>query len=453
MDLFYLEDYLGEKEKTAPLRQKPDFLRLCSMIRDELLEEWESQSAEEFSSVTALQKRAIIGYSNEMSYFKQKVENLLAKYHAQKTKFPPWYEGLEDGVFHENWGLAGMAEWFSGKYRESSSAKIIGERIYFLKDGEMKQMPQTITPERKEQLLRAFLLLTPEERLDKEFHEVYLLDGTRITVFRGAMTKPGQDVIVFRRYIIPQLTFEEQAARGTIPENAIPLFRAMVGAGFNVVFLGQIRSAKTTFLSTWQRYEDPNLEGVLVETDPEIPMHKLMPSAPVIQLLADDDRLKRISKNLLRSDADYFIFAEARDGNALDTAVRLAGKGTRRMKMTFHCGEPEAFPFDAAFEIVRSVGGDLQLTARKVAGSFDYLFHFVQLKNKEQKRLHGIYEMFYDREQDRISIQNICAYDHRGDQWHFQNRISPCKKALAAEEEEKWLVIMERELERLAMEG
>ena len=143
--------------------------------------------------------------------------------------------------------------------------------------------PQTISKERREQMIRAFLLLTPEERLDKEFHEVYMLDGTRVTIFGGGMTKGGQDAIIFRRYIIPNYSFEEQAARGTISEGAIPLFKDMVKLGYNIAFTGAVRTAKTTFLSTWQSYEDRSLEGVLVETDPEIPIHLIMPEAPILQ--------------------------------------------------------------------------------------------------------------------------------------------------------------------------
>lgn len=48
-------------------------------------------------------------------------------------------------------------------------------------------------------------MLTPEERLDKDFHEVYMRDGTRVTIFRRAMVKKGQDVIIFRRYVVPSV--------------------------------------------------------------------------------------------------------------------------------------------------------------------------------------------------------------------------------------------------------
>lgn len=448
MDTFYLDKYLMKK---GDEKQESDlsFEKLCIRIRDDFMRDWEEESGDLKGSLQ-LQKKAIIGYQNEVSYFKEKIESLVKEYGATRTLFPPWYETLADAVYHENWGMAGVAQWFSAAYRDSSSAKIIGERIYFLDGGQMRLMPQRITKERREQLIRAFLLLTPSERLDKDFHEVYLLDGTRITVFGGEMTKGDQDVIIFRRYIIPNYSFEEQAMRGTIPVEAIPLFCAMVETGYNVAFTGAVRTAKTTFLSTWQSYEDPKLEGVIVETDPEIPMHILMPEAPIVQLIADNEKLRRISKNLLRSDADYFILAEARDGNALETAIRIAAKGTKRMKITFHCRDPLNFPYDVAWEIVKATGGDMELTAKRVAISFDYIFHFVQLKNKSHKRLSGIYELSLDCLSEQINIKQICAYDFQKNLWKWDYRISPCKQDSGEEDNLEGFLRFSRELDFLA---
>ena len=403
MEKFYLDDYLKSRIKESD-RCGLDFQKLCTRVNAEFLREWE-EGKENLDSALRIQKKAIIGYENEVSYFKSRIRQLVRKYGAEHSSYPGWYTSLEDGIYQENWGLAGVSEWFSEKFRESSSAKIIGDRIYFLEEGRMCQKSQTISKDRREQMIRAFLLLTPEERLDKEFHEVYMLDGTRVTIFGGTMTKRGQDVIIFRRYIIPNYSFEEQAARGTIPVNSIPLLKTMVRLGYNVAFTGAVRTAKTTFLSTWQSYEDRTLEGVMVETDPEIPIHSLMPEAPIIQLIADNEKLKHLSKNLLRSDADYFILAEARDGIALDTAVKIASKGTRRMKITFHTRDPLDFSYDVAFEIVKSLGGNLDSTARKVAASFDFVFHFIQLKNKSQKRLKSIYELGINRETREITMK------------------------------------------------
>ena len=448
MEKFYLDDYL--KSRTGNIDQRSlDFQKLCSRVNTEFLREWEDGN-ENLDSALRIQKKAIIGYENEVSYFKSRIRQLIKKYGAGHSPFPGWYESLEDGIYQENWGLAGVSEWFSGRFSDSSSAKIIGDRIYFLEDGQMRLKPQKITKDRREQMIRAFLLLTPEERLDKEFHEVYMLDGTRVTIFGGGMTKREQDVIIFRRYIIPTYSFEEQAARGTIPQNAVPLFKAMVGLGFNVAFTGAVRTAKTTFLSTWQSYEDRTLEGVMVETDPEIPIHQLMPEAPILQLIADNEKLKHLSKNLLRSDADYFILAEARDGIALDTAVKIASKGTRRMKITFHTRDPLDFCYDVAFEIVKSLGGNLDSTANKVAASFDYIFHFIQLKNKNQKRLKSIYELGIDRNTREIAMKEICRYDYKKDSWSWINAVGEEKRVTGEEENAELLAEFLKELRHLS---
>ena len=434
-----------------------DFLEACEAVETAISEIWERDGYEASDGIN-LQKRAIIGYRKDVDVIQKLIKRVLDG-KGLTVEAPGWYDGPEHAIFHEVWGWAGMAEWFGPAWAESSSAKIIGERIYYLKDGEMRLMPQRITKERQSQLIRALLLLSPEERLDKEFHEVYMLDGTRVTIFHRGMTKGEQDVIIFRRYIIPIYSFEEQASRGTIPAEAIPLFENMVKTGYNVVFTGSVRSAKTTFLSTWQSRENPRLEGVMVETDPEIPLHRLMPDAPVIQLLADGDSLSRISKNLMRSDADYFIMAEARDGIALDTAVRLARKGTKRMKMTFHTRDPKDFAMEAAIEITRSVGGDPAETALRVAGSFDYIFHFVNHRRANRKKLSAIYEIGVSgeagdtRKADRVYTREICRYDFSADTWRWTYRIGEDKRRYGEEEDREAFMAFESCLAGLSNGG
>ena len=448
---FDFNEYISREEvKASPEDSCEAFYKLCAEIKEKFYRDWESSG--QSSAMLEIQKRAIIGYEKEKRFFLEKIERLISEADAKATVFPCWYSDLTDAVYQENWGLAGISEWFSGAYAGSSSAKIIGQRIYFMEEGRMVLKKQTISESRKSQLIRAFLLLTPGKRYGSEYYEVYLLDGTRVTVYTEPMAKSGQSALVFRRYLIPSLSFEEQAKRGTIPHAAIPLFKAMAGIGYNVVFMGAVRTAKTTFLATWQSYEDPTLEGVLVETDPEIPMHEILPKAPIIQLIADGDELLNISKNLLRSDADYFILAEARDGTALDTAVKIACKGTKRMKMTFHSRDPRRFPLETATEIVKTTGGDLPLTMQMVASAFDYLFHFVQLSDKSKKRLKGIYQMCCD-EMGTFHVEQICAYDFASESWTFKNEIGNDKKAYGLESDPELFCRFENELRMLAEAG
>lgn len=446
MERFCAEDYV--MEHITDYRDM-SFEKLCEVVGVEFRKRWQEER-DDFIGAMLLQKKAIIGYEKEVGYLIDKIDEFIKSKNYFSVPYPSWYESLAEGIYHENWGMAGMAEWFGERFRNSSSAKIIGNDIFYLDRGKMKLMEQKISKDRREQLIRGFLLLTPQERMDRDFHEIYLLDGTRITIFKGKMVKQDREVIIFRRYIIPEYSFKQQESFGTIPKGSGILFEYMVKAGFNVAFTGPVRSAKTSFLSTWQRYEDPELEGVMVETDPEIRLHEIMPFSPIVQIIADNEKLKNISKNLLRSDADYFILAEARDGIALDTAIRIASKGTRRMKMTFHTRDPLDFPYDVASEIVKSMGGDIAITSKKVAASIDYIFHFVQLADKSKKRLKCIYELLYDKSEDVIKMQEICRYNFRSDNWRFSYLISEEKKRLAEEENYKAFHSFDLQLKKMS---
>lgn len=457
MSKFYLDDYLKQEELLkeevfSSEELEESFFLLCDEILAHFEEEW-NRETQGLGNILDIQKRAIIGYEKEVSYFKDKIRLHLKEHGQEKSWFPKYYESIEDAIYHQNWGLAGLAQWFGEEYQESSSAKIIGDRIYFMEAGKMVLKSQRINHNRREQLVRALMLRTPEERMDKDFHELYLLDGTRITIYSENLTKKTQDTIILRRYIIPDYSFEEQAKRHTIPEEAIPLFQNMVRIGYNVAFVGAVRSAKTTFLSTWQSYENQDLEGVLVETDPEIPLHKMMERAPIIQIVADNERLKHISKNLMRSDADYFVLAEARDGIALDMAVRIANKGVRRMKMTFHASDPQDFCYDVASEITRNFDVELESVFVKVAKSFHYIFHFVQLSDKSQKRLKGIYEICPASTRKEIQIKPICQYQYKEDTWKWHYHMGKDKWNIGIEEDADAWYEFDRCLQGLAEKG
>lgn len=448
MEKFYLSDY--KKQRSAPVCcEGKSFKEICEKVAEEFHREWED-GEKDIRALLDMQKNAIIGLEKEVKFFKNKISEYISKNCVTTISYPKYYESIEDAIYHENWGMAGIAEWFSEKYRQSSSCKVIGDRIYFQEDGKLVLKNQKIEKERREQLIRALLLATPNERVDKDFHEVYMADGTRITIFKGNMVKPGEEVIVFRRYIIAEYSFEEQARRGSIPKDSIDFFKSMVKLGYSIAATGAMKTGKTSFLATYQAYEDESLEGVMLETDPEISLHRLMPKAPIIQLLAREDRLKSITRQILRSDADYLIMAEARDGVSLDTVLRLASKGTKRLKITFHSRNPLNFPYDVASEVAISLGMDMDITAKRVAQGFDYIFHFIQLKDKSKKRLKGIYEISYNSRGNEIVIVQICKYDEACDSWGWRYHLGEDKEIFGMEENEDALGILKKELYKMS---
>lgn len=425
-----------------------EFRSLCNSIFTYFHNKWEKEGLE--TSTLLRQKNAILGKSVEVNYFKENIEEYLKVNNRLKVWHPKWYSSLIDAIYHECWGLAGIAIWKNSEaYKFSQSAKIIGNKIYFMEDGRMKLQEQTISDDRRKQLIKALLLNENNIYYDGKQAEITMYDGTRITIYGEKLVKDNQEVIILRKYIIPKLSFEEQAKRHTIPKECIHMLRSMVSVGYNVIFTGAVRTGKTTFLETWQMYEDETLEGLMIETGSEIPLHKLQKNAPIIQLIVDDDELEGIVKSIMRSDADYIIAAEARDGRALNIAMRVANKGTRRCKTTYHTTDPFDLCYDIADEIVKYYGGDLYNTIFKVSKSFHYIFHFVQLSDKTQKRLKGIYEIRYIKKEHKITINQICKYHYQSDSWSFKYDIGEDKEEIGYEEDKVAMENFKQELEHL----
>ena len=172
------------------------FEDVCQNVEAELEIRW--KSAEETERMLRLEKekKAIMGYDEEVKEYRQLIGQIIRDKELGDAECPPWYRTLEEGVFNEIYGLAGLAPWAydeTEKYRKSSSAKLIGDRLYCLIDGVAELQPQTIGIRRRQQLKRALLMATPRERLEDGFHEVYLRNGIRITIYSGERTKEGRN--------------------------------------------------------------------------------------------------------------------------------------------------------------------------------------------------------------------------------------------------------------------
>ena len=88
------------------------------------------------------------------------------------------------------------------------------------------------------------------------------------------------------------------------------------------------------------------------------------------------------------------------------------------------------------------------MTMQKAAGSFDYIFHFIQLSDKSRKRLKGIYQMNVD-EQGEIAIEPICEYDPVTDSWSFTYRMGPSQEEYGRESDHVLLEELRGQLKAL----
>ena len=416
-------------------KQFDEFFRLCSTVKSFFEKEWKNATEWEKEKILEQEKRAIIGYEKDVDLYKERIGRIIKEIpEARSIRCPPWYQDMTDGVFAEIYGLSGLDPWAYDKtdeYKESSSAKLIGDRLYCLIDGKSVLQPQKISESRREQLKRALLMATPRERLEKGFHEVYLKNGIRITIYSGEKTKAGQDIMIFRKYVLKELTFEKMAGLGTIPADSVELFKVMVKLGYNVLFTGPVRSGKTTFMQTWQRYEDEQLEGLAIATDPETPWQILMPEAPIMQLVADGNELESIFKSLLRGDNDYVLLEEMRDATAYKLAMDITSSGTTRSKATVHAGDPQDIPYKIAMGITSKYGGSFEGIISQFFRNFNYVLEFYQVPgDRSKKRLRSIHEYRYDVRMDRVSIHCICRYDEEMGKWLWKYDIGEDKKKM-----------------------
>lgn len=430
-----------------------DFKEACDAVLEELEKEW--KNADEAGRLERLEseKRAIMGYPEDMERYKERIGRIAEQKNLDGAECPPWYRNIREGIFNELYGLSGLAPWAydeTEEYAGSSSAKLIGDRLYCLIDGVSCLQPQRIPSDRREQLKRTFLMSSPRERLEEGFHEVYLKNGIRITIFSGERTRPGRDVMVFRKYILREMTFEELSGLDTIPRGSEELFRLLVKTGVNVIFAGPVRSGKTTFLQIWQSYEDKGLEGVAIATDPETDWEKIMPEAPIMQLICDGKELENITKPLLRGDNDYALIEEMRDAEAFRIALELASIGTGRCKATVHTGNAADLPFTMAEKIRHKYGGNTGDIIRKITDSFDLVFEFRQVEqDRSRKVLTGITQYFTDRESGRPMTLKLMEYDMITEKWKWYGKLSDklLDKLSAYPEEKSRILNILRELE------
>lgn len=398
-----------------------DFFNLCEDVRVEINRQYKLESQD--ADLVTIQRGAIMGHQKEMDFYKDKIRKIILANKMLDVLVPPWYKSLEDGIFAEIFGFCGLTPWIydeKPEYLQSTSAKIIGENIYFLLEGRCVLQRQKISRQRLDQLKRALLLGYPKERLETGIHEVYLTNGIRVTIFSGDLIKEGEDVLVLRKYVLRNLSFEGLAHLGTIDYDAVTLLEEMAKDGFNVIFSGPVRSGKTTFLQTWQSYEDKSLEGVSISTDTETDWKTIMGDAPFMQLVADGKDMEKVVKPLLRGDNDYIILEEMRDATAFNFAIDITSIGTRRTKATIHSSRPMDIPYNMARKVAFQYGGKIEDIVLQIHKNFHFIFHMDTDRNNPGKKvLASITELLWDREMEKPYCRTLCKFDQDGGVWRW----------------------------------
>lgn len=445
------KNFNGDLEDKKNITQNDKHFEEIVKIVETELDKIDNEEIREENTLSR-RRNAILGFPSDAEYYRTKIKEILNLKNLNREKYPSWYKSLDDAMYHEILGFYGIEAWLNdAKYKHSDACMIIADNIFFEVNGEPEIQPQTISSEKRDRLKETLMLTNPKEPRAEAKHELYS-GGRRVTIFNdNGVTKEGRDTIIFRKYHVNKFSFEMQAKKGTIPYEAIPMFKSMVKIGYNVAFTGPVKSAKTTFLTTWQSYENPKYTGLSIETDPEIPFHELMPTAPIIQFVPNDKNMDTVIERAKRSDAKYIVIGEARNGKMLNIAIEAANMGTKRSKVSFHNTETVDFCYDVAEKITREIGGSLLAYMIKTAKTFHYVINMWQLPGEEnKKRLKGIWEIRLDTENMQIIMNQICRYVQDTDSWVWSYDIGEKQREIAKEESKESYVVFTKTLQELA---
>ena len=135
------------------------FEEACVYVRAIMEGRWRAAGDEEKARILEREKRAIMGYEEEILDYQKTISEILREEGLGTVPCPAWYRDAAEGVFAELYGLAGLTPWVydaTPAYRDSSSAKLIGDRLYCLIDGKSVLQPQRISRDRRAQLRRCF---------------------------------------------------------------------------------------------------------------------------------------------------------------------------------------------------------------------------------------------------------------------------------------------------------
>ena len=455
MKKFEIKELL-EKAKQASIEHVPEhkkdarFEEVIRIVEEELDE---IDKKEKLEDKALLRRRnAILGVETAVEYYKVKIAEILSKKELRKEKYPNWYETLEDALYNEILGFFGIAKWLNDDaYEHSDSCLIIGDRIFFEEKGQMVLQEQKISREKRDRLKETLMLNNPKENRAAAWHELYS-NKKRVTIFNdNGVAKENQDTLVFRKYHIPDLTLAKEVEWRTIQEGSEVIFENIVKLAYNVAITGAVKSSKTSFLKVLEALEDEKLTALAIETDPEIDFHDILPRAPIIQMVPNDENMDTVIERAKRSDAKRITVAEARNGKMLDIANETANMGTRHLKMSFHNTETIDFVYDVAEKITRDVGGNLLANMIKTAKTYQYVINMWALPHDEsKKRLKGIWEICLDTDKMEISMNQICRYVQETDSWVWSYHIGERQREIGMEQNPKAFIKFEKTLKQLS---
>ncbi|MFT9495739.1 MULTISPECIES: ATPase, T2SS/T4P/T4SS family [Bacillota] len=369
------------------------------------------------------QHQAVIGDAQAMSYFITKINEVLQKENITTNDFPNFYESLAEAIFHEVWGVSILHKW--DKMPFSEAAVIRGTELWLDINGQfVKQNEQFENDEAVERIKRAFTMRVKDAVINEQTPELEIEreDGSRITMIQKPRGK--ENYIMFRRFVVKNMSLEEQANLGTILPDDIPFFRALARVMANTIFAGRVRSAKSTFMKTMLRERDPSFVAAVMEKHFELDLSKQFKDRLIFEVQAKEGDLHHAMPRLLRMEHDYIVVGEIR---SLETEgyLQACERGERGAYSTYHLTSVENVVSQITRHILdefpnRKFDNELERVARNI----DIIVTMSADRDRRRKRVIGVTEIIWDETNRTHRTHDLVRYSPVTNQYYYSSNIT-----------------------------
>lgn len=381
------------------------------------------------------QHLAVVGDAKAVHYFVEEIQLVLRERNISFKEYPVYHSNLAEAIFHEVWGLSVLAKWES--YLDSEAAVIHGTNLWIdLGEGrgfelQNEKFASTAVVER---VKRAFIHRREDSILNRENPEIEIEreDGSRITMIQAPRSR--ENYVMFRRFVVKRFTLEDQASRGTIPVEDIPIYRALSRTMPNTIVAGPIRSAKSTFMKTMIGERPKNLIGAVLEKHFELALSEHFPGRLFFELQSTEGDLHKVIPRLLRMEHDFVVVGEIRSME-IEAFLQSTERGERGALSTYHLTDVQR----VVEQLTRHTLDEFptrrfDIELERVANALDIIITMTSDRDRKKKRVTGVTEIYWDYEERTHKINQLIQYSSLTGKYYYSSKISKRLKRLMAEE-------------------
>jgi len=448
---FSLQDFIREVQKAKKLDKKEgnrtsiyetddyaDFKRLqeriSSIMNEEMYERVQGEDGDKSLKLIDRVHDAVIGKPEAVQHMRSRIEETIRRNNLPTTTYPSIFPDLETAIFQMVWGVGVLYKW--DQMPQSEACAIRGRELWIDEGGgEFVRQPEMFeSDEEVDRVRKSFLARTKDVIVNEKnpTGEVEREDGTRITM--SIQPRSKDRYIVFRRFTVKETTLEMQASLNTIPEEDVPIFKALSKTMPNTIFAGRVRSAKTTFMKAMIAERPDNMIIGSLEKHFELSLKESFPNRLIYEFEAKEGDLEQTIPTLLRMEHDYLVIGEIR---SLETEAFLMAteRGERGAMSTYHLTEVEHVPEQITRHLLdafpnRAFYNELA----RVGQNIDLIITMNAERDRKTKRMTGVTELVWDEEEKKVITNDLIKWSELDKKYYYSAGISDSLKIKMAKE-------------------